>query len=181
MKVFFTCPTSNLVKWHKKYRNWLDYIIKNGHSIENDWIDSAKNFLKSKIKGDTKEFYEAKIDAINSADVIIAESSVKSYGVAHQISVAISKSKPVLVLMDKKYPVSSIEAIKSEWLTQEFYKNDQQAIKHIDNFLNTYKNSKKVRFHLVMSHKENEHLEKLMEKTNKSKTEIIRGLIRNAS
>jgi hypothetical protein len=83
--------------------------------------------------------------------------------------------------MDKKYPVSSIEAIKSEWLTQEFYKNDQQAIKHIDNFLNTYKNSKKVRFHLVMSHKENEHLEKLMEKTNKSKTEIIRGLIRNAS
>ena len=180
MKVFFTCPTSNLVQRHKKYRTWLNHIKVSEHSIENDWIDSAKKFLKRRIKGDTKEFYKAKIDAIDKADVIVAESSVKSYGVAHQVSVAISKSKPVLVLIDKKYSVSNIEAIKSEWLTQKFYKDDQQAIGHIDSFLETYKDSKKVRFHLVMSHKENHHLEKLMKKTNKSKTEIIRELIRNA-
>lgn len=182
MKVFFTAPTSNLIEKYPDYSQLIDHIEKLDHQIVGKWIDDAYQNLKSNIKGNTDLYYREKIEAINRSDIIIADGTEHSIGVSHQITLALQKSKPVLLLIsaenknDNKY----IEAIKSKWLRQRLYNNVDDAKVEISDFLNLYRTGKKSRFNLVISGEENGFLESRMKTTGRTKTELIRNLIRAA-
>lgn len=154
---------------------------KQGHLITDKWIESAYRNLKSSIVGNLDEYYQRKLKAIFEADVVIAESSLKSFSVGHQITTALAKAKPVLLLKtleQNKKVEPYIEGVNSTWLIKKRYKDDTEALSHILEFLETFGNKRTVRFNLVMSHEENSFLEDLKKQRNQNKTEIIKTLIR---
>ncbi|MFA6007389.1 MAG: hypothetical protein WC784_01945 [Candidatus Shapirobacteria bacterium] len=183
MKVFFTCSTSRLLENYDRYQMLCSHIKKLGHELTDDWLGKAyRNIQKGKFE-DSNSLYERKIRAITDSSVIIAESSIKSFTVGHQITIGLNKAIPVLLLykVGRKKQKSYIEGIKSSWLTKRSYETDEMAIKIIDEFLDTYSSKRKTyRFNLVINQEENRFLEKNMAKFDQSKTEVIRNLIEDA-
>lgn len=184
MNIYFTCSTSGLETEYKEYKKLIEHIENLGHTILYSWIDEAYKNLKQNKLGDLELYYQRKVDAISESDVVIAEGSLKSFTVGHQITIALNKAIPVLLLYkisptDPQEPYA--EGIKSRWLHKYSYKNDKQALDIIEKFLDTYSGkSKKYRFHLVITQQENKILENIAERTNKTKTQVIRDLIKKA-
>ncbi len=183
MKVFFTCSTSKFLENYGHYQMICNHIKKLGHELTDDWLSQAYRNIQNKKTNDSNILYKKKIRAINNSSVIIAESSIKSFTVGHQITIGLNKAIPVLLLykVGRKKQKSYIEGIQSNWLTKCSYDTDEKAIKIIDDFLDTYSSKPKTyRFNLVINQEENRFLEENMSKFDQSKTEVIRNLIENA-
>ena len=184
MKVFFTCSTSRFLENYDCYRTLCQHIKKLGHELTDDWLDEAYRNIQNKISGDSNNVYERKVRAINQSDVIIAEASIKSFTVGHQITLGLNKTIPTLLLFkckNKKQKMPYIEGIKSSWLTKKSYKTKEEAFQIIENYLHLYSSKRKTySFNLVINQEENLCLEKRMLKLGKTKTEIIRNLIQEA-
>lgn len=182
MNIFFTCSTSALLENYKRYNRFIKAIKEAGHKISDEWVDEAKYNISIGNLGDTDAFYQRKLEAIYNSDLLIAEGTIKSFTVGHQITIALTRSIPVLFFYqeNKKTAKSSyVEGIKSIWLTKASYRNDNEAIQLMLDFIKTYSNkNKKYRFNLVLTQAENAFLESQMKKLNISKTEIIRSLIK---
>lgn len=182
MNIYFTCSTSGLETEYKKYKKLLEHIENLGHTILYPWIDEAYKNIKQNTLGDLELYYHKKVDAISESDLAIAEGSIKSFTVGHQITIALNKAIPVLLLYkidptDHQGPYA--EGIKSKWLHKYSYKNDNEALEIIENFLDTYSGKeKKYRFHLVITQQENRILDNIAQRTNKTKTQVIRDLIK---
>lgn len=182
MNIYFTCSTSSLETEYKEYKKLIKHIENLGHTILYPWIDEAYKNLKKNKLGDLELYYQKKVEAISESDVVIAEGSLKSFTVGHQITIALNKAIPVLLLYkirptDSQEPYA--EGIKSKWIHKYSYKNDNEALEIIEKFLDTYcGKDKKYRFHLVITQQENKILEGIAEKTKKTKTQIIRDLIK---
>jgi hypothetical protein len=179
MNVFFTCPTSDLVASYERFADFIRVIKKEGCKVRYDWIEEALIAMKSGVEGDSDVIYDKKIKAIQQASCLIAEGTHKSFTVGHQITIALNKSIPVLLLhKNSSSNKSYVSGIKSEWLTKKAYRSDDEAREIIKSFLETYKDKKRTfRFQLVLTQSENEFLDTRMKVENKSKTDIIRSYI----
>ncbi len=182
MKVFFTCPTGTLVDKFETYDKWVKLIESKNHEVTGKWIYDAYKNLDKGIKGDIDSYYKEKIEALSESDVLIAESSEKSLGVVHQITLALNKNMPVLVLVGKDHELNTnggqpIQAIMSPWLTQKIYSTDAEAQKLISNFLNSNKNGRLVRFNLVLTKKQDDFLKEMSKAKHDTRTGLIRSYI----
>lgn len=176
-KVYFTCPTSMIVKKNHFYLELVKHIKVNSKMITYDWVKDALSNLKTNQK-DILDYNKLKLEGINEADLVIGEISEKSIGVIHQITLALQKAKPVLLLSPYFKNNNTIKAIKSPWFIQKQYKTLNEAKSYITEFINIYSDHKKIRINLVISSFENSFLISEMHKHKKSKTEVIRDLIR---
>jgi len=178
-RIYFTCPTDTIKSNYPVYEKIINYIRFCGGVITYDWVKSAFKEIKTGVEKDSYIYNQHKMSGINSADLVIAEMSEKSIGVIHQITIALIKSKPVLLLLpEKNNKKDQINAIKSPWLTQKTYHDLDEIKLHINNFINLNSTKKRHRINLVISSAENECLEITMKNTHETKTSIIRSLIR---
>lgn len=178
LNIYFTCPTDLIVENYDLYMSLIKHIRSNEAHITYDWVENAYVDLKNNNKQD-EDFNNLKSNGIDESDIVIAEMSAKSIGVIHQITIALQKSKPTLLLRPYSKSLQQIEAIKSNWFVEKQYKDVSNAKLLISEFLKTYSSDKKIRLHLVISAYENSYLSNEMKKQGISKTEIIRNLIKS--
>ena len=178
LNVYFTCPTDLIVENYDLYVSLIKHIRLNNAHITYDWVENAYVDLKNNNKQD-EDFNNLKNNGIEESDIVIAEMSAKSIGVIHQITIALQKTKPTLLLRPYLKSSQPIEAIKSNWFVEKQYKDVNNAKLLISEFLKTYSSDKKIRLHLVITAYENIYLSKEMKKQGISKTEIIRNLIKS--
>ena len=187
MKIHFACSTSELEIYGKNYIDICDLIRDAGHSITRDWIDSAVatlgDYKKGKIKIDRVEIYNKAVESILASDAVVIEGTVSSFSIGHQMTLALSKNKPTLVLLyndgsDKKNKLqnSFISGIKSPFLTIAKYSSKEDIKRILSNFL-TKSTSPTIKFNIVLSKEIENYLDwaSFYYKTNKS--EFIRDII----
>ena len=121
--------------------------------------------------------------AVNAADVLVIEDTISNFSAAHQITIAVMKKKPVLVLRlrnkNKHFKTTFMDGFKSPYLEMHEYslENYQQIIR---SFLKKYdRATDKHRFNLVIDEVERNYLEWATHKYEKSRTELIRSAIRD--
>lgn len=182
MKVFFAASASNTPKYSNEYSIIRDTILKRGHQITRDWLPEVKKRLKKSRKIPSSHgWYQKVIKAIFKADVVIAEVSSRELSVGTQITTALYKRKPVLLLckIGMKKPIFYLlQEIYPGLLLIKYYKETSEIPKAIEKFLEKYKKGKRVRLNLVIDSVENNYLEWAGLTYNKKKTEIIRSLIK---
>lgn len=177
INIYFTCPTDLIVENHNLYFDLVNHIKSLNTHITYDWVEDAYvDLLNNNLRNE--DFNSLKNAGIDDSDIVIAEMSLKSIGVIHQVTVALQKSKPTLLLRPFSKSFKPIEAIKSNWFVQKQYKDVADANKIVSEFIKTYSDDKKIRLHLVISAYENNYLSKEMKRQGISKTEIIRNLIK---
>ncbi len=129
-----------------------------------------------------KKIYRDCLSAINDADLVIIEDTVSNFSTGHQITVALQRQKPTLVLWQKEkhrhFKQMFIHGIESDYLETGMYQpGGFQAI--ITKFINKYQNAhQKNRFHLVLDNVERKYLDWAQFNRGESRTKLIRQAIR---
>jgi hypothetical protein len=175
MKIYLTHSTSKLVENRNMYEHLRSFLIDKGYTLTYDWLpDALKHIAKGTKKPNYQKIYRESVVAIDKADIVIIEDTVSSFSTGHQITLAIQRKKPTLVLWgknkNKHFENSYLHAIKSEYLQIQSYDKDNLE-EVISSFINKYGDiGERHRFNLVISDLEKRYLEWAQHHKNMSKT-----------
>jgi len=181
MKVYFTSSTAELFKYRKYYYAIRDFLVDENHVLTCDWLKKTEDVIDSgNVElNNIKDIYKSCMTAIDEADVVIIEDTVSNFSTGHQITIALQKQKPVLVLWKgekhRHFKKMFIHGIESDILEVSQYtlKNYKEIISV---FINKYSNSQqRNRFHLVLNNLERNYLDWVQFNQGKSRTKIIRS------
>jgi len=184
MKAHFTCSTNGFEEHFELYKTIRRTLLQIGIKITRDWIYEEFSLRKRGIKKYSVDVYEKTIQAILDADVVIIEGSIPSFHIGHQITIALQKNKPVLLLMQK------LEKGKWPFITIFHSEYDRRNLLHIKRytkrslkttikrFLKEYKKGPRIRFNLFLDNTIDNYLNWASFTYKKSKSEIIRDLLK---
>ena len=184
MKIYFTCSTAEFFTHKKEYFAIRDLLIRKNHTLTRDWLvqtDEALLGYKHDMSN-VKNIYAQCVTALRDADMVIIEDTVSNFSTGHQITLALQYKRPTLVLWKKDKPRQFkqmfIHGVESEFLeVAEYTKDTLEDI--ITTFIAKYAHGEeKNRFHLVLSGMERQYLDWAQYHKGKSRTELIRSLLK---
>lgn len=181
MIVYFSGSTRNLHKDISVYRRITATVRALGHSLHNDWLETA--WLKAKgetsVSWDLESIVSSSEISIDASELVIAEATdVSTFGVGYEVALALQRKKPVLVLVRKELGDRSyVSGVKNDLLTYRQYTDDNLE-KIVENFIrdNTVK-TKDLRFNFVIDRKIHNHLRWKAFEAGKTKAEVVRDLL----
>lgn len=183
MKVHFAASTSQIQELGKQYLNLCSMIKDMGHTITRDWLPEAFEMINSgKTDFQREDVYEEVMKSILSCDVVVAEGSTASFSLGHQITLAISKGKPVLFLKyekfksNKRFSSDFVDGIRNPLLTVIKY-NEETLPDLLNDFLNKNGASPVVKFNIVLTKNIENYLSWASYTYKVNKSEFIRNLI----
>ena len=165
----------------------LTRVIKAcGAELVEDWVDAAtekglrQNGQYPDI--DWSNIQLESVDAINKADVVIADATFRSFRVGYEVAIAVQAKKPVLILHSADVAQDGDNSIaygiegKALYEDQPFHRDDLEEI--VKKFLEDNDTKlKDMRFNFFIDRKINSYLRWASYKTGKTKAEIVRELI----
>ncbi len=181
MKVFFSCSTSNILARREAYETIVDTIKSEGHEITRDWLKKSVD-LAAQHEPDVKRgnHYSLVMSAIIEADLVILDSSVQSMSIGHQLTFAIDKGKPTLLLAnttEESMRDLFISGSKSSFLTMKSYNSVAEIPMLVKDFLLKNSSKSKIRFQIVLDKPQHNYIEWASFKYKKNKSEIIKRSI----
>jgi hypothetical protein len=184
MLVYFSGSTRNIENDIGIYRRIINAVREHGHIVARDWVETA--YLQ-----ETRENKKAKLDWIDwsivgeveatleGCDLVIAEASdTSTFGVGYEVSQALQRGKPTLLLVNKDADARSYaHGIKSKLVSYCTY-DDDNLESLVGAFIeeNTI-NTKDLRFNFVIDRQIHNHLRWRSYKTGKTKAEVVRDLL----
>lgn len=184
MKVYFACSSASVQDHLDDYNLIREILKQNGLSIVADWIDRSFNKSNSLITTDVEiNIHDEGINAINDADIFVADVSYPSASVGFQVGLALSKKIPVLCLYseefgDKEAP-QVIKAINSPLLVISGY-NSKNIGKIIKKFIKVLPENKLIKFNFIITPKIAEYLDDNSRLRNVSKSDFLREIVEKA-
>jgi 2'-deoxynucleoside 5'-phosphate N-hydrolase len=177
MNIYFTASIVGKKQFLPNYEKIISILESKGHKVISEHIVKT---TEPEIRLESKEArlkFQEKLDKwINSADCIVAETSFPSISVGYEISLALSRGKPVLILYTDGNPPSLLAHHKDEKLVCERY--DQICLKGIiEDFLNYVSDQDGIRFTFYITSDLNLYLEDMTKKSKIPKAVYIRKLL----
>lgn len=165
-------------KYHLEYYNKIIGIL-NSHGI--DVIsDHIINIEEPQIHLQSKEqrlkFHEQLEKWINGCDFMVVESSFPSISVGYEISLAIHRDKPILILYREGDPPSLLAYHHHEKLVVEKY-SEATLADIIDDFINFARSGNDHRFTFFITPAISAYLEETSRKQKLPKSVYLRKLI----
>jgi hypothetical protein len=159
-------------------RRLVQSVHEEEHTLARDWIEPTYSSAK---KGNTELdwvlVYKDSLDAINKADVIIADSTIPSFSVGYQVAMAIQMKKPILVLNKEGVKDSPFASGIETGITYAAY-NEKNLKDVIRGFLQENDiQTKDMRFNFFIDRPIYNYLRWTAHKTGKTKAEILRDLV----
>lgn len=166
-------------------RDLIDIFHKEGHTLACNWVEPAYARVKEKSKGEQQKtvnwqaIYKENMAAITKADVVVAESTLRSFGTGYQIATAARLKKPVLILRRDSVENDIMAIGVTDKLVQFQTYNDRNIEDVLTAFLreNDIKN-KDLRFNFFVDREIYGYLRWASHETGKTKSEILRTLVR---
>jgi hypothetical protein len=100
MKVLFSATVVDILQHKETYRTIRQAILDNNAELINDWLEEGINqAMHHPAELDNLSSYYTKVVGnMERADVIIFDATVETMGMGSQITLALSKRKPTLIL-----------------------------------------------------------------------------------
>jgi 2'-deoxynucleoside 5'-phosphate N-hydrolase len=177
MRVYFTASIVGKKQYLSSYEKIIDLLrFKKCDTISDHIIKSNESQVRMETRGQRIAFQEKLNDWINSCDCMIAETSFPSISVGYEISLALSRGKPVLILYSDGNPPSLLAQHADEKLICEKYTtNNLKTL--IDDFLNFVKGKEDQRFTFYITTEIASFLEDVSKKEMLPKAVFLRRLI----
>lgn len=177
MKIYFTASIAGKKHHLKNYLKIIELIKSKKAEIISDHIIKSEPYqIRMETKVDRLKFQNQLDKWINTSDCVIAETSFPSISVGYEISLALSRGKPVLILYSEGNPPSLLAHHKDEKLICEKY--SPESIKEIiEDFLHYVEDADGIRFTFFITSDLAHYLDEIT-KTNKiPKAVYIRKLL----
>lgn len=182
MKIYFACSSAGLPKYIKEYNLIREAIKSFNNKIIFDWIDRTFNSANNNhlSKNEEINIHEEGINAIASADALIADVSFSSASVGFQVGLALSRKIPVLCIYSEEFGEKEapqvIQAIKSPMLLIKSY-TEKSLKKVVKEFFNELPENKLIKFNFIITPKISEYLNWGSEKNDISKSDFLREIV----
>ena len=177
MQAYFTASIVGKRYHLAKYKKIVSLLQKKGVTIEADHI---LNTTEEQIHFEKKEERVAihkKLEGwITDADFVVVEASFPSISVGYEISLALHRGKPVLVLYNEVDPPSLIMDDVDEKLVVQHY-TISTLPEILSDFIDYYRGSNDTLFTFFITSKIASYLEKQAKKNNVPKSVYLRTLI----
>lgn len=182
MIIHFTASSHDMSASIQRHRRIVSIIRDTGHLLARDWIEvtyaEQRDNTLQHDKVDWHNVYEENINAVSSADLLIADCTGNSFGVGYLVATAIQQKKPVLLLVPENGDEGMIlKGLYGELVEKSVYTQDSlNGI--VTGFIerNTL-NHKDLRFNFFLDQKLYNYLNWSSLKSGKTKAEIVRDLI----
>jgi hypothetical protein len=185
MKIYFTASTAQFNKYKKTYFAIRDFLVQENHTLTRDWIKhTGERIAQGELNvRNIKDIYNKCVLAINQAQLVIIEDTVSNFSTGHQITLALQKQKPTLVLWQGKkhryFNQMFIHGIDSEYLQIAQYEPENLKT-IITAFINKYQDfNNKTRFNLVLNQYERNYLDWVQFNRGISRTKIIKEVLKH--
>lgn len=177
MRAYFTASIVAKKEYLKDYLRIVKILQDKGIDVIADHII---NTTESQIRMETREerlkFHARLEEWIHNADFLVAEASFPSISVGYEISMALNRGKPVLVLYSTGDPPSLLAEHKDEKLVCDKYTQATlQAI--IDDFVSYAQGAADMRFTFFITPKIAAFLDEVAKKEKLPKSVYLRKLI----
>ncbi|MBL7150908.1 ribbon-helix-helix domain-containing protein [Candidatus Microgenomates bacterium] len=114
MKIYFTASITGKKYYLKNYERIIKILKDSAHKVLSEHAISGPNHFDSESKKARVRFHQRLKDLIASCDVFIAEVSFPSISVAYEISLALKKNKPSLILYSHQNKEQDLPGILGE-------------------------------------------------------------------
>ena len=182
MVIFFSCSTKDILKYKKYYLEIRKSILSLNHTINRDWLPYSIGVAEKQSPDvSPTSIYHDVMSAILTADYCIFDVTTRSMSVGHQLTFALQKRKPVLVLQ-KDVPEREkndlfISEVKSPFMVIKNYSSLDEIKPIIKSFVHKYEARSKTRFNLVLNNTQDSYVEWASYYYKMSKTELIQKAI----
>lgn len=163
-------------------RHIVSIIHSLGHSLAVDWVEPAYARMLSKTSlasVNWQSIYKENMVAITKADVIIAESTHRSFGTGYQIAVAVRQRKKPTLILRRDDVQNDIMAVG---VTEKGVKFKTYNTKTLEKIISAFlkKNTiptKELRFNFFLDGKTYNYLSSRSQATGDTKSEVVRKLL----
>jgi hypothetical protein len=185
MIVRFSGSESNIKEKYSTYKRILG-VISEKDVVSYNWIDEALMYAFKKDEDgfiddrDWNVIQKKTIEDIHKADVCIFESSKSSFAVGFQVAYSLQLQKPCLVLKDVGGIKSNFgSGIVSNLLKYVTYENEDDIMTAVRDFLDMNRlEQNDLRFNFVIDREIYNYLKWASFKSNSTKADIVRKIIR---
>ena len=184
MRIHFACSASGIPKYKNNYLEICKLIKAFGHNITRDWLDEAIKHLDDKELHpvDWKEIFHEISKSVLASDAAIFENTVSSFSTGYQLSLALERRKPILMLYAKgakkrDYKDTFAAGIESDLITLREYTPKNLKIILSDFFTKAQKGGEKIRFNFFIDKNIENYLDWATFTYKKSKADILRELV----
>jgi hypothetical protein len=179
MKVFLISTPVGEEELGGMFKKLYDEVEKLGYKHASDYITvSSDEFRETMSQGREAhtDFYNEMSKSIQEADICIFEASTPSFGVGYLIQLALSNSKPTIVMFYKEQKSFLLMGVHDDKLIVKTY-NDKNYRKVLKESLDAARERRDKRFNFFISPKLLEYLEKASKEEGITKSKFIRNLI----
>lgn len=165
-------------KYHlDKYKKIIEILESRGIEVIHEHIlQTSESQIRLSSREARLTFHRQLENWITSCDLMIAEASFPSISVGYEISLALSRGKPILVIYVEGDPPSLLAYHESEKIVCEKYSfTSLEGI--ISDFLNYVRGGSDSRFTFFISSKQAAHLNKVSREKRIPKSAYLRDLI----
>ncbi len=178
MRVYFTASIVGKRQYQKNYEKIISILRDHGHEVvSEDILNTSEDELSKLTKPERLAFHEQLESWINAADFVVVEASFPSISVGYEVSLALNRGKPVLMLYSQGTEAPSLlQHFKDEHFMCEQYSFDTvKSIIH--DFINYVRGAADTRFTFFITPGIAAYLERLSRQDKVPKSVYLRRLI----
>lgn len=177
MTVYFTASIVGKKYYLKNYLKIIEILKSRNHKVVAEHIiNTTEAQIRLKNRDERLKFHEQLEDWINSCDFMIAEASFPSISVGYEISLALQRGKPVLILYSEGDPPSLFAYHEEEKLVCERYALENLS-EMIKDFINYIEGKNDTRFTFFITSEIASYLDEVSRKEKLPKSVYLRKLI----
>jgi hypothetical protein len=176
MKIYFVASIKGREKYRENYERIITLLGKKGHQVVEQTLSPSTKDVYGLSDHDKILFYKKVLKWINQADIVIAETSYPSLGIGFEISQALEKGKPVVVLYTEEETPHLIQGVESEKLFLVKYGLDNLS-GTLDQIIKDAKEQMDVRFNFFIPPKIGAYLDWISKNKKIPRAVYLRRLI----
>ncbi len=177
MKIYFTAAISQKDKFDN-YSQIIQTLKKIDPSVQHKHItDQTIELIQSETDDQRVDYYKFALKQINKADIIVIEASFPStLNIGHEISVALEKGKPVIVLYKTGYDSFFLHGLKSDKLILVEY-DDEDLTQLLEEAIQFAKDQSDTRFNFFIGPNQLKFLDDVSKQRRIPRSVFLRRLI----
>lgn len=178
MKAYFTASVVGKRQYLANYVKIIESLKKRGLNVVSDHIIKTTEELLSKETKEERLAFQMQLNKwINESDFVVVDTTFPSISVGYEISLAVQRNKPVLMLYSEGEAPSLLAHFHSEQVVSEKF-TPQTLDTIIDDFIKYVEGANDTRFTFFITPEIAHFLENISKKEKLPKSVYLRRLIK---
>jgi hypothetical protein len=177
MNIYFTASIVGKKYHQANYQRIVHILTNQGNTVQSDHVlKTTESDIHMETKTQRLAFHEKLERWINACECMIVETTFPSISVGYEISMALHRNKPVLILYSEGDPPSLLSTQHEEKIISEKY--TPETLKEIiDDFMTYVQGNADMRFTFFITSTIASYLNQISKKQKIPKSVYIRKLI----